>query len=1146
MDYTAVNSDKSFGVTTSMIEGQLFFKIIDVDQMRPFFMSLVSDVNHWMFLSSNGGITAGRKNAQLALFPYYTDDKITSFAEHTGSKTIIKAEKENESYFWEPFSEKLEGKYKTTRNLYKSALGNKVIFEEINHDLQLSFQFEWNFGATYGFIKKSSLKNLQPHTTKVTILDGLQNILPYGVSSDLQTKSSNLVDAYKRAELDIKSGLGIFALSAIITDKAEPSESLRANVAYALGLKDVIHLLSSLQLDTFRKGVSPVQEVDVKAEQGAYLISSSFDMEAHTTKEWLIVANVNLDQSEIIELTNNIVSNNNLIEDIQQDINEGTIKLRKLVAAADGTQLSSDTLTDSRHYSNVLFNIMRGGIFDDNYNIEKNDFVNFLSTINRDLYNSYKEALKQYPETTSLLAFKERIGSLSDVDMERLANEYLPLKFSRRHGDPSRPWNVFTINTHSELDGSKILDYEGNWRDIFQNWEALVHSYPLYIEGMISKFLNSSTFDGYNPYRVTKTGFDWETIEADDEWSFIGYWGDHQVIYLLKLLEFANTHMPHLIPTMMQKSYFVYANVPYKIKPYSAICINPKDTIDFDHQLDHDIKEKIKLFGSDAALLHGQSGEILHVNFVEKILVVVLAKFSNFVIDGGIWLNTQRPEWNDANNALVGNGTSMVTLCYLRRFMSFLNNILEHSNQTSSLISVEVYDYFKIVESIFDKNIDKLNGPILVEDRKSILDALGKAASDYRISIYDQSFSGIKVQLETKDLISFSNTTLSYIDQSIKTNRREDGLYHGYNLLTFDGAKASISHLQEMLEGQVAVLSAGVLSPSQCLEVCDGLRRSSLYRADQMSYILYPNKALPGFLQKNSFSEDLIGQYLEDQNIEVLLSEGIFKKDIQGTYHFNSSFKNGNELNDYLSNVTVLSKEKKQALGLLFEAIFDHKSFTGRSGTFYGYEGLGSIYWHMVSKLRLAVLENCYLAAQTNVDESLFTKLALHYYEIADGIGVHKTPELYGAFPTDPYSHTPMNKGAQQPGMTGQVKEDILCRMGELGVLVRDGNLMFCPILLKTNELLSSTSTFEYFDVNGDLKYITTAANSLAFTYCQVPVIYALNESKSITLYYENGDTLVLPSQTLDATQSMKIFSRSGKVTKIVVGITKEQLLNLD
>ena len=37
----------------------------------------------------------------------------------------------------------------------------------------------------------------------------------------------------------------------------------------------------------------------------------------------------------------------------------------------------------------------------------------------------------------------------------------------------------------------------------------------------------------------------------------------------------------------------------------------------------------------------------------------------------------------------------------------------------------------------------------------------------------------------------------------------------------------------------------------------------------------------------------------------------------------------------------------------------------------------------------------------------------------------NKTPEEYGAFPFDAYSHTPYNSGAKQPGMTGQVKEEI-------------------------------------------------------------------------------------------------------------------------
>jgi hypothetical protein len=218
----------------------------------------------------------------------------------------------------------------------------------------------------------------------------------------------------------------------------------------------------------------------------------------------------------------------------------------------------------------------------------------------------------------------------------------MPLKFSRRHGDPSRPWNKFSINTRNEIDGSKILDYEGNWRDIFQNWEALAHSYPEFIESMIHKFLNATTFDGYNPYRVTKGGFDWETIEPDDPWSYIGYWGDHQIIYLLKFLEFINNHKPGRLESFFTKDLFVYANVPYKIKSYQELLKNPKDTIIFDQQLDNKIREERSTLGADGALLRDEHRFIIKANFIEKILATSLAKLSNFIPEGGIWMNTQR------------------------------------------------------------------------------------------------------------------------------------------------------------------------------------------------------------------------------------------------------------------------------------------------------------------------------------------------------------------------------------------------------------------------------------------------------------------------------------------------------------------------
>src|SRR5512137_2869961 len=91
------------------INGESFYKIANYQQMEPFFMTIVSNSDHWMFISSNGAVTAGRKNPDNALFPYYTVDKIQDSAEISGSKTILLVHREAGSFLWEPFSDKYTG-----------------------------------------------------------------------------------------------------------------------------------------------------------------------------------------------------------------------------------------------------------------------------------------------------------------------------------------------------------------------------------------------------------------------------------------------------------------------------------------------------------------------------------------------------------------------------------------------------------------------------------------------------------------------------------------------------------------------------------------------------------------------------------------------------------------------------------------------------------------------------------------------------------------------------------------------------------------------------------------------------------------------------------------------------------------------------
>ena len=161
----------------------------------------------------------------------------------------------------------------------------------------------------------------------------------------------------------------------------------------------------------------------------------------------------------------------------------------------------------------------------------------------------------------------------------------------------------------------------------------------------------------------------------------------------------------------------------------------------------------------------------------------------------------------------------------------------------------------------------------------------------------------------------------------------------------------------------------------------------------------------------------------------------------------------------------------------------------------------------MVSKLLLAVGEtiqaNSQVRPATADSQATMLRLRKQYAEIREGLGSHKKPEEYGSFPFDPYSHTPSMAGVQQPGMTGQVKEDILNRWFELGVSVRDGQITFCPTMLTDSDFR-----------DGELR----------FTYCGTEVVYS-RKSK-----VESRKTF-----TLTREQSAHLFARDGEIKQLII-----------
>ena len=312
--------------------------------------------------------------------------------------------------------------------------------------------------------------------------------------------------------------------------------------------------------------------------------------------------------------------------------------------------------------------------------------------------------------------------------------------------------------------------------------------------------------------------------------------------------------------------------------------------------------------------------------------------------------------------------------------------------------------------------------------------------------------------------------------------------------------------------------------------------------------MLYPDRRLSRFIEKNNIP---IREIRRSRLLQELLAAGnkqLIERDLAGQVHFNPAIRNAHDVEAILDQLPPggLARRERALILEIFERVFDHQSFTGRSGTFFGYEGLGCIYWHMVSKLLLAAQESFACTVENGAPTKIVRALAERYYDIRAGLGDCKTPQEYGAFPTDPYSHTPGHAGARQPGLTGQVKEDILCRFGELGIRIHDGTIRFEPRLLSRKEFLERPDRFDYFDLSGQPQSIGLPIGSLAFTYCQTPIVYFLAERQSLTVRFQDDTELQIDGTSLDKQVSASILDRTGEVASVLVSLGTEHLFQVE
>lgn len=1109
-------------------DGEPFYLINRVDRLEPFLMSVIGSTDVWLFIASNGALTAGRRDPDHAIFPYYTEDKVVDGRDVTGGVTLIRGPwgPDGQPATWEPGADRNDGLGARERWVAKSVMSDEVVLGEDRPDLGLSFEVSWTTSARFGLVRRCRL--VCATAADVRVLDGFRNLLPAEASRQVQNELSVLLDAYKRSE--IVAGLGVQSLSSRLTDRAEPSEALRATVAWRLGPPVTTWLAGSRQVSRFRETGEVTPELDVRGLRGAYLATFDAALAPGVALGWTTVADTGLDSAAVHDLALHLADPETLGAALASDVEQGRRNFRRLLAGCDAWQHTGDAKASAHHVVCAAFNAMRGGLPLDGHLIHRTHVRAFLERRHRGLPSaaSFLDALPDVVSRDALVAAGAASG---DPDLERLTLEFLPMTFGRRHGDPSRPWNRFEIAL-TDATGAPAVGYQGNWRDIFQNWEALAWSYPAFAEGMIAAFVDATTIDGYNPYRITNAGLDWEVPEPDNPWSNIGYWSDHQIVYLARLIEASRRFHPGAVERLLGRRIFTTADVPYRIAGLQESLADPNDTITFDDRADTAARTRAAEIGGDGLLLRTPAGELHRSTLADKLLLLLAAKMVNFVPDAGIWMNTQRPEWNDANNALVGRGASVVTTAQLLSYVDLVADLL---GDGEAQVRPSLLDLLTDLTSTLTGATPRAG--VSDETRRALMVRLGEAGERYRTRVY----SGDPDEPTTLDAAAargFLSASRSWLVATLAGSRRADGLFHSYNSLDWDDERVRIRRLPLMLEGQVAVLGSGFLTPAEAVEVLRALRASDIYRADLHTYLLYPNRDLPGFLERNTLAGTP-----DWASLDALLADPlhpIVVADHGGALHFAPDLANAGVLADRLQQLAgdpryraTLPADAPRILAA-YEETFHHRDFTGRSGSFFAYEGLGSVYWHMVSKLALAVRETKERAIAGDTGTATVADLTDAYADIRSGLGFAKTADEYGAFPTDPYSHNPAHAGARQPGMTGQVKEDILNRFAELGLRVERGVISVDPDRISDSEWTTEPATYRYLDVQGRDVVVDLPAGSLAFTFCQVPFVIARGGTTT-EVVGEDGDVSTHAGRSLTAEDGAAILARDGRIALVRV-----------
>lgn len=843
------------------------FIIEQFDQAKPFSSFLpglagLKGIPMWTFYANRGQAVCsfGIRDKNSPIMEFSPANIMYQSVSMKGFRTFVKLEGADTIY--EPFQNAYpDSAARRTMRI----LANEIGIEEINEAKGLRTKVTYfhipndDYAA---LVRKVEITNITGEALRLEVLDGLPEILPYGVENAGYKEIGNLLRSWMEVD-NLENGIPYYRNRSSTHDEAEISEVRSGHFYLSFDeqgsrikpFADFELVFGSNTSLGYPEGFAgtPLAELAGRPQYCTNKVPCGFtgvtaELAPGESKQIYTLIG-HFDSVERLNEKADSISSSAYIEQKQIEARELTENL-----TADIATKTSMPLFDAYSRQSYLDNFLRGGypfIFENG----KEGFVIHL--------------------------------------------------YSRKHGDPERDYNFFSLAPEYYSQGN------GNFRDANQNRRSDIYFNPRVGTFNIKTFFSLMQADGYNPLGVEGTSFrvpesrageltDWlkgavadhreelqrlclgkftpgklisyiaannVTLNLGEE-QFLtgvfslaeqgieaafgeGYWSDHWTYNMDLVDSYLDIFPDRKDGLLYGETDYTYFDSPARVLPRSEKYVLNGEHVRQYGSLVHD-EEKMQRFGVTAKSTnwlktgHG-NGEVYRTNLFVKLLSLSLVKFATLDPYGmGVEMEGNKPGWNDAMNGLPGLfGSGMSETFELKRIVKFVLEEALDSGTREVLVPEEIADLLHEVNGLLSRH---LAGEL---DTFEYWDQSASAREGYRERIRF-GISGAEQTVQLSTLVSIYKNMLRKIDAGITEaislgggltptyfafeaveyepvlDEQGNAIISGYGLPKAKVKKFAARPLPHFLEGPARWMKT-LENPEEAKEAYENIRRSDLF-----------------------------------------------------------------------------------------------------------------------------------------------------------------------------------------------------------------------------------------------------------------------------------------------------------------------------